>query len=140
MLSGLAHTRLKVAIDYARSVWRIIHGVQVLGDFARMLRRPKIKPSFSSTLLVIRLARGTRFTRAPPGRASLPANLPLVLIFHDRADTLVPLDESQRFQAATQKLDSQVELVVHHGGRHGWWSMIRDIWQFADWFDQHLRQ
>jgi acetyl esterase/lipase len=68
------------------------------------------------------------------------SNLPPILIFHSDADTLVPLDQSQRFQAAGQKLGCQVELEVHHGGGHGWWSMIWDIRRFADWFDRYLRQ
>ncbi len=68
------------------------------------------------------------------------SNLPPILIYHGDADTLVPLDQSQRFQAAAQKLGCPVELVVHHGGGHGWWSMIWDIRRFADWFDRYLRQ
>jgi acetyl esterase/lipase len=68
------------------------------------------------------------------------SNLPPILIFHGDADTLVPLDQSERFQAEAQKLGSPVELVSHHGGRHGWWSMIWDLRRFADWFDQCLRR
>jgi acetyl esterase/lipase len=68
------------------------------------------------------------------------SNLPPILIYHGDADTLVPLDQSQRFQAAAQKLGCQVELAVHHNGGHGWWSMIWDIRRFADWFDRYLRQ
>jgi acetyl esterase/lipase len=66
------------------------------------------------------------------------SNLPPILIYHGDADMLVPLDQSHRFQAAAQKLGYRVELVVHHGGRHGWWSMIWDIRQFADWFDRYF--
>jgi S-formylglutathione hydrolase FrmB len=73
-------------------------------------------------------------------RASTPANPPPIPICQFDADTLVPLDQSQRFQAEAQKLGCQVELVVHHGGKHGWWSMICDIRQFADWFGRYLRQ
>lgn len=68
------------------------------------------------------------------------SNLPPILIYHGDADTLVPLDQSQRFQAEAQKLGCQVKLVIHHGGRHGWWSMILDLRRFADWFDRYLRQ
>ncbi len=48
------------------------------------------------------------------------------------------LGQSQRFRAGALELDCQVNLVVHHGGRHGWWSMIWDIRQFADWFDRYF--
>jgi acetyl esterase/lipase len=67
------------------------------------------------------------------------SNLPPTLIYHGDADTLVPLDQSQRFQAEAQKLGRTVELVVHHGGKHGWLTMVWDIRQFANWFDRYLR-
>ncbi len=67
------------------------------------------------------------------------SNLPPTLIYHGDADTLVPLDQSQRYQAEAKKLGCTVELVVHHGGKHGWLSMVWDIRQFGKWFDQHLR-
>jgi acetyl esterase/lipase len=65
-------------------------------------------------------------------------NLPPTLIYHGDADTLVPLEQSERFQAEARKLGSTVELVVHHGGQHGWLSMVWDIRRFADWFDRYL--
>lgn len=68
------------------------------------------------------------------------SNLPPTLIFHGDADTLVPLDQSERFQAEAHKLGRTVELVVHHGGKHGWLSMVLDLRRFARWFDQHLRK
>jgi acetyl esterase/lipase len=68
------------------------------------------------------------------------SNLPPTLIYHGDADTLVPLDQSQRYQAEARKLGNTVELVVHAGGKHGWLSMLWDIRRFADWFDKYLRQ
>jgi acetyl esterase/lipase len=66
------------------------------------------------------------------------SNLPPILIYHGDADTLVPLEQSQRFQAAAQKLGCTVELKVHHRGHHGWLSMVWDLRRFADWFDRFL--
>jgi acetyl esterase/lipase len=66
------------------------------------------------------------------------SNLPPTLIYHGDADTLVPLDQSQRFQARAQESGRTVELVVHHGGQHGWLSMLWDVRKFADWFDKYL--
>ncbi len=66
------------------------------------------------------------------------SNLPPTLIFHGDADTLVPLDQSQRFQAAARELGCAVTLIVHRGGKHGWPSMIWDLRRFAAWFDEHL--
>ena len=67
------------------------------------------------------------------------SNLPPTLIYHGDADTLVPLDQSERFQAAARKLGRTVEVVVHHGGQHGWLSMVWDTRQLAKWFDRYLR-
>jgi acetyl esterase/lipase len=60
------------------------------------------------------------------------------LIYHGDADTLVPLDQSQRYQSRAREIGSTVELVVHPGGKHGWLTMLWDIHHFADWFDLHL--
>ncbi len=70
---------------------------------------------------------------------SVSSNLPPTLIYHGDSDTLVPLDQSQRFQARARELGATVELVVHHGGRHGWLTMLWDERKFADWFDKYLR-
>lgn len=67
------------------------------------------------------------------------SNLPPTLIYHGDADTLVTLDQSERFQAEARKQGLNVELVVHPGGKHGWRSMVWDIRQFANWFDLYLR-
>jgi acetyl esterase/lipase len=68
------------------------------------------------------------------------SNLPPSLIYHGDADTLVPLDQSERFQAEARKLGRTVEVVVHHGGKHGWLSIPWDLRRFANWFDHYLRQ
>lgn len=70
----------------------------------------------------------------------LTSNLPPTLIYHGDADTLIPLDQSQRFQASASELGRPVELVVHRGGKHGWPTMVWDIRHFGDWFDQHLKK
>jgi acetyl esterase/lipase len=67
------------------------------------------------------------------------SNLPPSLIYHGDADTLVPLDQSERFLAEARKAGSTVELVVHPGGKHGWLTMVWDLRKFADWFDRYLR-
>ncbi len=67
------------------------------------------------------------------------SNMPPILIYHGDADTLVPLDQSERFQTKAHEIGRTVELVVHHGGKHGWLSMLFDIRRFADWFDLYLK-
>jgi acetyl esterase/lipase len=66
------------------------------------------------------------------------SNVPPTLIYHGDADTLVPLDQSKRFQGAARQLGCSVKVVIHHGGKHGWLTLVWDLRRFADWFDQHL--
>lgn len=66
------------------------------------------------------------------------SQMPPILIYHGDADTLVPLDQSQRFQSRARESGNVVELVVHHGGKHGWLTMIWDIRAFRKWFDRYL--
>jgi len=68
----------------------------------------------------------------------ISSNLPPVLIIHGGADTLVPLDQSERFVGRARQLGRPIELVVRPGKRHGWPTMILDLRLFADWFDRWL--
>jgi acetyl esterase/lipase len=67
------------------------------------------------------------------------SNLPPVLIVHGGADTLVPLDQSERFLQKARAAGVTVKLVVRPGKQHGWPTMLWDERLFADWFDQYLR-
>jgi len=69
----------------------------------------------------------------------ITTNLPPTLIYHGDADTLVPLEQSERFQSAARALGCTIEVRVHRGGKHGWLTMPRDVRRFGDWFDQYLR-
>jgi acetyl esterase/lipase len=66
------------------------------------------------------------------------SRMPPTLIVHGDADTLVPLDQSQRFVEAARKEAAVVQLEVRPGKGHGWPTMIFDIVGFARWFDRHL--
>jgi acetyl esterase/lipase len=59
--------------------------------------------------------------------------LPPILIAHGDADTLVPLEQSVRFQAKAAERGHLVELWVVKGGRHGWLTMLLDARRFAVW-------
>jgi acetyl esterase/lipase len=72
--------------------------------------------------------------------------MPPTYIVHGDADTLVPVDQSQRFVDAVDEVNGKLEgsvvvnvkLDIRSGKGHGWPTMILDIARFADWFDQHL--
>ncbi len=64
---------------------------------------------------------------------------PPTLIHHGDADTLVPLEQSQRYAARARETGATVDVVVHRGGAHGWPTMILDVVDFGRWFDRHLR-
>jgi acetyl esterase/lipase len=66
------------------------------------------------------------------------SNLPPVLIVHGDVDTLTPLEQSEWFAARAQEVGRPIELRVHRGGRHGWWTMPLDVFRFAHWFERHL--
>jgi len=67
--------------------------------------------------------------------------LPPILIHHGDADTLVPLEQSERFLQRTRAIGikpERVTLHVHPHGRHGWLTFPLDILRFARFYDRHL--
>jgi dipeptidyl aminopeptidase/acylaminoacyl peptidase len=64
---------------------------------------------------------------------------PPTLIVHGDGDTLVPLQQSEVIVDRLKKTGVEVKLVVKKGAGHGWAGLERDLSQFADWFDQHLK-
>lgn len=65
---------------------------------------------------------------------------PPILLMHGDRDGLVPLQQSESFLAALKKAGVEARLEVKKGGNHGWPGMQKDMEQFADWFDQHLKK
>lgn len=64
--------------------------------------------------------------------------MPPTYIVHGDADTLVTIDQSQRFIAEAEAQGCTVKFETRPGKGHGWPTMVFDIIRFADWFDEHL--
>lgn len=64
--------------------------------------------------------------------------MPPVYIIHGDADTLVPLEQSQRFQEAAAAQHCDVQLLVRPGKAHGWYTMLWDAHLFALWMKEKL--
>lgn len=67
------------------------------------------------------------------------ADLPPVLIHHGDRDTLVTLDQSERFRDRAGEVGADVTLVTVARGGHGWLTMPLDVVRFAAFFDRVLR-
>lgn len=64
--------------------------------------------------------------------------LPPVYIIHGDADTLVPVDQSLRFQKRAGEIGKEVKLLIRPGKKHGWPTMIWDAHLFALWMAERL--
>ena len=65
---------------------------------------------------------------------------PPTLIIHGDADTLVPLQQSELIVEKLKKAGVEAKLVVKKGAGHGWSGLEKDLIQFADWFEEHLKK
>lgn len=65
--------------------------------------------------------------------------MPPVYLIHGDADTLVPLEQSQRFQEVALAQRCDVELRVRPGKGHGWYTMLWDAHLFAQWMADKLQ-
>ncbi len=63
---------------------------------------------------------------------------PPTLIIHGEADTLVPIQQSERYLAKLKEEGVETKLERRPGKGHGWPGMEKDIALVADWFDAHL--
>jgi len=64
---------------------------------------------------------------------------PPTLIIHGDGDPLVALQQSELIMDKFKKTGVEAKLVVKKGAGHGWAGLDKDLSQFADWFDQHLK-
>ena len=60
------------------------------------------------------------------------------LLIHGDQDSLVPIQQSQIFQAALRKAGVECALRVKKGANHGWNDMQPDLNATVEWFNRHL--
>jgi acetyl esterase/lipase len=65
---------------------------------------------------------------------------PPTLIIHGDEDKLVALQQSELIADKFKKTGVESKLVVKKGAGHGWLGLDKDLSQFVDWFDQHLKK
>jgi dipeptidyl aminopeptidase/acylaminoacyl peptidase len=63
---------------------------------------------------------------------------PPTLIIHGDADPLVPIEQSERFDAKLATLGVPHRLVTRKNAGHVWLDIAKDFAIVADWFDKHL--
>ena len=63
---------------------------------------------------------------------------PPTLIIHGEADTLVPIQQSERYLARLKEEGVETKLVRRPDKGHGWPGIEQDLALLADWFDSHL--
>jgi acetyl esterase/lipase len=61
------------------------------------------------------------------------------LIIHGDADKLVPIYQAEIFGKKCKEQGVTFKLITKPGADHGWQGMEKDMADFADWFDEHLR-
>jgi acetyl esterase/lipase len=76
--------------------------------------------------------------RISPIRHVTPDDPP-TLIIHGDADKLVPIQQAEAIVEQFKGAGVEAKLVVKPGAAHGWPDVPRDVGQFADWFDEHLK-
>lgn len=64
---------------------------------------------------------------------------PPTLVIHGADDKLVPFQQAETFVARLKEAGVEAKLVEKPGAGHGWPDMLKDVEQFADWFDKHLK-
>jgi len=78
-----------------------------------------------------------KLTKISPARL-VTAKAPPFLIIHGDADTVVPLQQSEKLLAALKAAGVPCELIIKKGGGHPWLTINEEVAVMADWFDKQL--
>jgi dipeptidyl aminopeptidase/acylaminoacyl peptidase len=102
-----------------------------IGELVRALAFPEGLDGLSDEQIQAGLA------AMSPARQVTP-NAPPFLLIHGNADTIVPIQQSERLASELKKNNVPVELIVKAGGGHPWLTIHEEVRKLADWFDRQL--
>ena len=109
-----------------------------LADFKAPFDFRELDPKTRSYVLITDRARRLEIGRQISPITHVTKDSAPTLIIHGDADTLVPIQQAQRFLARLKENKVPAELVVKHGYGHGWMTILLDMPTIADWFDKYL--
>jgi dipeptidyl aminopeptidase/acylaminoacyl peptidase len=101
---------------------------------------PMLKPFYHVFAVPLTATREEKETALRPLSPiyGISKQTPPTLIIHGEADTLVPIQQSERYLAKLKEAGGETKLERRPGKGHGWAGMEQDIPLLADWFDKHL--
>jgi acetyl esterase/lipase len=79
-----------------------------------------------------------KISRALSPIYGISASTPPILLIHGDADTLVPLQQSERFLTKLKEKSIPCELIVKKGKGHGWEGMDQDMLSLITWYEKYL--
>ncbi len=115
-------------------------GRGILENFHAPFAFHELDPKTKTFVLITDEAKITEIAKQISPVTHVTADDPPTLIFHGDADTLVPMQQSELIVKKLKDAGVEAKLVVKPGASHGWAGLDKDLSQFADWFDAHLKK
>jgi acetyl esterase/lipase len=113
-------------------------GTGILSGFKAPFDFRELDPKTKSYVLITDPTRRLEIGRQISPLYHASKDDPPTLIIHGDADTLVPIQQSQKMVSRLKEAGVEAELRVKPGAGHGWLTLPLDMPTIADWFDKHL--